>query len=62
MKYRIESIGNSFSQKQISNLTGFLNQRSGEGWHFHSVFEVTDPGCMGFGSSRTYLAVFVRQG
>lgn len=59
MKYRVESIGKEFSDKAVKALEARLNQASAQGYRFHSVMEVSQPGCLGIGApSITYLAVF----
>jgi hypothetical protein len=60
MQYMIEPIGSQFNNKQTAELAARFTARAREGYALHSVFEVTDPGCMGFGASRTYLAVYVK--
>lgn len=59
MRYRVESIGASFSQKETANLSSHLTQRAADGWTFHSVFHVEQKGCLGTSQGTTYLAVFV---
>lgn len=62
MKYKVESIGAEFSNKAISTLEKLLDKRAEEGYKFHSVFQVSQPGCMGFGQgTTTYLAVYVKE-
>lgn len=62
MKYKIESIGSEFSNKAISKLEDRFSTRSSEGYEFHSVFQIQQPGCFGFGKPTiTYLAVYVKQ-
>lgn len=62
MKYKVESIGAEFSNKAISNLEKLLESRATEGYKFHSVFQVTQPGCLGIGQgTSTYLAVYVKE-
>lgn len=59
MQYRVESIGKEFSNKAIKALETRLNDAGSAGYRFHSVIEVTQPGCAFFGTpSVTYLAVF----
>lgn len=61
MKYKVESIGAEFSNRGISSLEKLLDTRASEGYKFHSVFQVTQPGCMGVGQgTTTYLAVYVK--
>lgn len=62
MKYKVESIGAEFSNKAIGNLEKLLEQRASEGYKFHSVFQVSQPGCLGVGQgTTTYLAVYVKE-
>ncbi len=62
MKYKIEPIGSEFSNKAISSLEDRFSARSSEGYEFHSVFQIQQPGCLGFGKPTiTYLAVYVKQ-
>jgi len=61
MKYRVESIGASFSEKDIKSLETLLSGRSDEGWEFHSVFSVEKTGCFGSGGETTYLAVYRKE-
>jgi hypothetical protein len=60
MKYRIESIGAAFSQKDIDTLATHFSSMSDGGWEFHSVFSIEKTGCFGSSEGRTYLAVFRR--
>ncbi|SEO65597.1 hypothetical protein [Aquisalimonas asiatica] len=62
MKYKVESIGAEFSNKAISELEKRLESRASEGYKFHSVFQVSQPGCLGVGKgTTTYLAVYVKE-
>lgn len=62
MQYKIESIGAEFSSKAIASLEQRLSSRAAEGYKFHSVFQVQQPGCLGFGQPTiTYLAVYVKE-
>ena len=62
MRYMIEPIGNQFSNRDLERLAGLFEQRAAEGYEFHSVFQVSQPGCLGIGSpSFTYVAVFVNE-
>jgi hypothetical protein len=59
MRYMIEPIGAQFSNKDVQKLAGLLTQRSSEGYRLHSVFQVSQPGCLGIGSPTiTYLAIY----
>lgn len=63
MTYRIMSIGKVFDDRAIKSLEAKLNEASAKGYRFHSVMEVTQPGCLGIGTpSITYLAVFEQAG
>jgi len=62
MEYKVETIGSVFSDKAISDFENLLESRAEEGYKFHSVFEVTQPGCLGIGQgTNTYLAVYVKE-
>ena len=62
MKYKVESIGTEFSKKAITNFEKLLESRASEGYKFHSVFQVSQPGCLGIGQgTTTYLAVYVKE-
>jgi len=58
MKYRVESIGAAFSDRDITALSEQLTSNSAQGWEFHSVFSVQKTGCFGSSDGTTYLAVF----
>ena len=60
MQYIIEPIGAQFSNKDIPSLASRFNARAAEGYRFHSVFQITQPGgCFGFGNkTSTYLAIY----
>lgn len=61
MKYKVEPIGAAFSNKDITNLEKLLDKRASEGYKFHSVFQVSQPGCLGIGQGTvTFLAVYVK--
>ena len=62
MKYKVESIGAEFSNKAIANFEQLLESRASQGYKFHSVFQVSQPGCLGAGQGTvTYLAVYVKE-
>jgi hypothetical protein len=62
MQYMIEPIGAEFSNKAISSLAERFTSRANEGYKLHSVFQVTQPGCLGMGQGKiTYLAVYVKE-
>lgn len=61
MKYMIEPIGAEFSNKAVSALGDRFTKRAAEGYKLHSVFQVSQPGCLGIGhGTTTYLAVYVQ--
>lgn len=63
MHYVIEPIGAQFSNKDLSKLAERFSQRASEGYRLHSVFQVSQPGCLGIGQPTiTYLAVYERKG
>ena len=62
MSYLIEPIGTMFSNKSITDLADRFTFREKEGFRFHSVFQVSQPGCLGIGQgTTTYLAVYVKE-
>lgn len=62
MQYKVESIGAEFSDKAIKSLEKIFESRAAEGYKFHSVFQVSQPGCLGIGQGTvTYLAVYVKE-
>ena len=61
MQYLIEPIGAQFSNKDLPNLAGRFSERSEQGYRLHSVFQVSQPGCLGIGTpTTTYLAIYER--
>lgn len=59
MQYVIEPIGAQFSNKDLTSLAQRFTNRAAEGYRLHSVFQVSQPGCLGFGQPTvTYLAVY----
>ena len=59
MRYIIEPIGAQFANKDLPKLAERFDQRSKEGYRLHSVFQVSQPGCLGIGQPTiTYLAVY----
>jgi hypothetical protein len=63
MQYLVEPIGVQFSNKDLQGLAKRFDQHANEGYRFHSVFQVTQPGCLGIGTPTiTYLAVYVKDG
>ena len=62
MQYKVESIGAEFSDKAIKILEQRLDSKASEGYNFHSVFQVSQPGCLGIGQgTTTYLAVYTKE-
>ncbi len=61
-QYLIEPIGSEFSNKSVTALAQRFTNRASEGYKLHTVFQVTQPGCMGIGQgTTTYLAVYVKE-
>jgi hypothetical protein len=61
MQYIIEPIGARFSNKEATALAQRFTTRASEGYRLHSVFHVSQPGCLGIGqASMTYLAIYVK--
>lgn len=61
MQYKIEAIGNVFHDKDLPGLAARFGAHASEGYKLHTVFQVTQPGCLGMGRpSSTYLAVYVK--
>ncbi|MCA9857622.1 MAG: hypothetical protein KC458_10125 [Dehalococcoidia bacterium] len=61
MQYLVEAIGAQFSNRDLPKLASQFNARASEGYRFHTVFHVTQPGCLGIGTgTTTYLAVYVK--
>lgn len=62
MQYIIEPIGASFSAKAVAALGEQFTARAKDGYKLHSVFQVSQPGCLGIGAgTSTYLAVYMRE-
>jgi hypothetical protein len=61
MEYVVEPIGAQFSNKDVPKLAELFSQRAKEGYRLHSVFQVSQPGCLGIGQPTiTYLAIYER--
>ncbi len=61
MQYKIEPIGAEFSTKAIAQLEQRFTSQAESGYKLHSVFQVQQPGCLGFGkSTSTYLAIYMK--
>jgi hypothetical protein len=59
MKYLVEPIGAQFSDKDLHSLAKRFSQHAEEGYRLHTVFQVSQPGCLGIGTPTiTYLAVY----
>lgn len=62
MQYLIEPIGAQFSNRDLPALAQRFTSRADDGYKLHSVFQVSQPGCLGIGTPvSTYLAVYVRE-
>lgn len=62
MEYKIEPIGAQFSNKDLPALANRFSAHASNGFKFHSVFQVSQPGCLGIGApSITYLAIYVKE-
>jgi len=62
MEYRIEAIGASFTNKDITNLGNRFSQYGKTGWELHSVFQAQQPGCLGIGTPTiTYFAIYINK-
>jgi hypothetical protein len=62
MEYKIEPIGAQFSDKSLPVLASRFTSNAAQGYKLHSVFQVSQPGCLGIGApSATYLAVYVKE-
>jgi hypothetical protein len=61
--YHVESIGSRFKDSDLPALAERFNSRANEGFIFHSVFHVTQPGgCFGLGTAvGTYLAIYKKE-
>lgn len=61
MQYMVEPIGAQFSNRDLPDLANRFTERASEGYRLHSVFQVSQPGCLGVGQPTvTYLAVYER--
>lgn len=62
MQYKIESIGTVFSNDAVAALEKRFTSLASQGYKFHSVFQIQQPGCLGFGKPTvTYLAVYTKE-
>ncbi|MCQ4164925.1 hypothetical protein [Tahibacter harae] len=63
MEYLIEPIGAQFSNTAVTALGQRFSSRAAQGYKLHSVFQVSQPGCLGIGAPTiTYLAIYVKGG
>lgn len=59
MRYIVEPIGAQFANRDLPKLAAQFGNHSSEGYRLHSVFQVSQPGCLGIGQPTiTYLAVY----
>lgn len=59
MRYIVEPIGAQFASKDLPKLADRFGARAREGYRLHSVFQVSQPGCLGIGQpTTTYLAIY----
>lgn len=59
MNYIIEPIGARFANSDLPVLANRFNKHLANGYRLHSVFHVSQPGCLGIGQpTTTYLAVY----
>jgi len=58
MRYRVETIGAAFTDKDIAALSARLTENAQQGWELHTVFSVEKKGCLGSSEGSTYLAVY----
>jgi len=61
VKYLIEPIGSAFSTRDMQGLGERFTAKSREGYELHSVFQVTQTGCLGMQTGSTYLAVYAKR-
>lgn len=61
MQYKIVPIGAEFSKKAIHELGNMFTAESRAGYELHSVFIAQQTGCLGWGSMRTYFAIYVKK-
>ncbi|MBW3570404.1 MAG: hypothetical protein KY467_04800 [Gemmatimonadetes bacterium] len=62
MQYLIEPIGAQFANRDLAALAQRFTGRAAEGYRLHSVFQVSQPGCLGIGApTSTYLAVYIKE-
>lgn len=61
-RYLIEPIGAQFSNRDLPKLAERFDQHASQGYRLHTVFQVSQPGCLGFGTPTiTYLAVYEKR-
>lgn len=62
MTYKIEPIGAQFSNSDLPKLAAKFGASATGGYRLHSVFQVSQPGCLGIGAATvTYLAVYEKE-
>lgn len=61
MKYLVEPIGAQFSNKDLAALADRFTNHATQGYKLHTVFQVSQPGCLGLTPPTvTYLAVYLK--
>lgn len=61
-EYLVEPIGAQFSNDALEALAQRFSGRAGQGFELQFVFQISQPGCLGFGTpSITYVAVYARE-
>jgi hypothetical protein len=62
MEYKIEPIGAQFSDKALPALANRFSSNAEQGYKLHTIFQVSQPGCLGIGAPTiTNLAVYVKE-
>jgi hypothetical protein len=62
MKYLVEPIGAQFSNKDLGGLAERFTSHAAQGFKLHTVFQVSQPGCLGLTPPTvTYLAVYAKE-
>ena len=62
MEYKVEPIGAEFSSRALTQLGTNFTSQANAGWKLHSVFQASQPGCLGIGSPRiTYFAIYIKE-
>ncbi len=61
-EYKVETIGASFSKKDIQNLSTVFTNQAKEGWEFYDAYSIEKQGCLLTGGNTvTYIAVYKRE-